>query len=77
MSRALKPGDRVSWTRTKKAGSGYRFCTCRGYLVLIDGEMARVIDRGRYFNIPLERLRHANQRTALTEAFMGLEASQS
>jgi hypothetical protein len=78
MPRTLKPGDRVSWTRIRTdRGTGYRISTCRGILLRIDGAMATVNDRGRPYKIAIDRLRHENQRTALTEAFMGLEDKQS
>lgn len=74
---SLATGDPVSWTRIRKKSTGYNFSTQYGRLVDIDGDIGKVNMRGRVLSIPMDRLRHAKQRTALTEAFLAAKEATS
>lgn len=73
MAREFKVGDKVTWTETSRAGfAGMRFVTRKGKIVLLGKGVATAkVKRknGRCAWKLLDDLRHADETTALTEAF--------
>jgi hypothetical protein len=72
----MKPGDKVTFTITKKSGKGFRLSSKEGVIESLnpDGDYATIkYLNGRKTIMPLSRLRVAGKITELTEAFLRSE----
>lgn len=69
-------GDRVTWTDVKRARGGFNLSSREGVIVGLFPHSARVKMRnGRLKTVWFDELRHADQKTSLTEFFEGMASA--
>lgn len=71
-------GDKVTWTHTSSSGKSISFKTRRGVITELTQRVATVkTPNNRQLTVFLSQLRHAGQKTQLTEMFDSLRTSKT